>query len=494
MYTKYLIIGASAAGVSCANTLSRLDPGSSIYCLSDEREAPYNKCLLADYVADTRDENSLCILSEEQVKARGITLLRGMQVTAINQVTKSVTCSVLNTGTINNSNMPNTRDIRITYDRLLIATGSRPIMPVIPGITHDALNTHDVYYTNNNRHKSGLFTFHSLHDINHIISFIKEHNVQRIAIVGAGLSGIEAADALRSSYLSHVKSDSHASNNPEIVLLDRGDRILKRHIHEAGSELIEQYVSKSGSQSIKSSQSNKYREHVGQKEHNLDMQVKFVSGATVTHIMRDAFGNVSGIGFNSKSDISTELEAQLVIVTIGVRPNSELARDAGVICMRESIIVDAGMRTNNSDIFAAGDVIVTADKATGMMVRSCTWPDAMQQGVVAAHSMYSMGVRDPVSSESESGPVCYPKPYPGIIGYVTSSFFGLEFAAAGSGIYGPDVKQTIGSDTNSRWAVYSTGGVIKGFCVIGDSTIFPRVTRLRQLLLTGASIDESEFL
>ena len=168
MNKRYLLIGASAASIGAYIKLRQLDPGAQITIISAEKELPYNKCLLADYLAAQIGIEKLSILTRADDPT--LTVILGVTVTALDPLKKEV----------------ETADgKRFFYDALFLGMGSSPFVPPLPGIE-----------------SNGVFTFHTLADTNHMRAYIHQKKVQKVVIIGAGLSGLEAADALTQYNLS----------------------------------------------------------------------------------------------------------------------------------------------------------------------------------------------------------------------------------------------------------------------------------------------------
>ncbi len=192
---KYVIIGTSAAGLSAAMTLRNLDAQANIICVSDEQEIPYNKCLLADYVAGIKTESQVFTKLPLFFEQERITLMLGSAVRSINRKEKNI---VLENGST------------ISYDKLLLGMGAMPIM--LP------INTPDTV--------EGIFLFHGLHSANGMLNYIKERGVKTVTIVGGGLTGIECADALMQQGLA-------------VTIIERAEYILGAHVDYEGALLIQ---------------------------------------------------------------------------------------------------------------------------------------------------------------------------------------------------------------------------------------------------------------
>ncbi len=384
----YLIIGSAAAGISAINKLWQLDPSASVLCISDEIENPYNKCFLADYLSGEKKELQLFT----KLFHKNVSFMLGKRVVSIDRENKIVILS---------------DNATVRYGTLFLATGSSPAIPPISGIESE-----------------GVFTFHTLRDTNRILDYVKRNDCAHVTIIGAGLSGLEAADALR-------------SHNLEVLVVDRESQVLARQIDFEAGLFIQERMKVQG--------------------------IVFMPHTSAIEIM-NTNQMVSGITLSNGKKIKTDV----VICATGLRPNSALARDCGLRLIDDSVWVDQYMQTSDEHIYAAGDLVVVKDQLTGQLVRSCTWPDAMHQGLIAAHAMTDN-----------------PKPYPGVMIVTSSAFFGVKFAACG---YGAHFHKGDGYTTVSckgapdeYCKMFVKDGVPAGFIMIGDT--LPQLGALRRSVL-----------
>ncbi len=386
---KYVVIGSAAVAISALNTLWRLDPDASVVCISDEKEQPYNKCFLADYLSGDK--------KEEQVFTRlfhkNVDLLLGIRVVSIDRDTKTISTS---------------DNATIRYAKLLLGTGSSPIIPPIPGIQGE-----------------GVFTFHTLRDTHAILDHAQRTDCAHVTIMGGGLSGLEAADALR-------------SHNLELTLVERNERVLQSHIDPEASLFIQERMQNEG--------------------------IQLRLSTSVERVIR-IDGRISAIQLSDGSQLKTNM----IICATGLAPNSQLARDAGLRLVDSSVWVDQYQQTSDEQIYAAGDLVVVRDQITEKLVRSCTWPDAMHQGIIAAHSM----------SDNR-------KPYPGIVMVTSSAFFGVKFAACGydlNSLKGDGaITVSCKGSSDEYCKLFVKRGVPQGFIMIGAS--LPQLGAMRRSVLT----------
>lgn len=391
----YCIIGTSAAGIAAAQKLRQLDPLASIICISDEIEMPYNKCMLADYASGSKDAADVFTLPAEQAEKRNISLMLGKKVVAIDTEKKTI---------LLNDNQ------KITYDALLLAIGTSPVIPSIQGMQ-----------------SNGVFTFHRLSDINNIMQYVQQHRVQRAVVIGSGLSGLECADALM-------------VQNIEVAVIERNKNVLSSLVNEQGSEYIQNKFRVAGGKL--------YIEHTVQEIIHIDGQIQAVllSNGTI-------------------------LETDMVIVAVGIQPNLALAKQID-LALHENmgIAVNDQMQTSQVGIYAAGDIVVVKDQITGALVASRTWPDAMLQGITAAHAMAGQ-----------------PKAYPGLATVISSSFFDIKFARFGvidKITQLDELVDFVHADFYHRFIVQ--GSQLKGFLLVGNTT---HVGKFRMALLAQSPVN-----
>jgi NAD(P)H-nitrite reductase large subunit len=212
----------------------------------------------------------------------------------------------------------------IPYKKLLIATGGLPIFPQVEGSD-----------------LAGVFTFTTLEDAKNVNEFIKKHQVREAIVVGGGLIGLKTAEAL-------------IARGIKVTIVVRGDRVLRATFDRKASEIVEQALRDKG--------------------------CSLITKNTVSKILGQ--GRVEKIILQD----GTQLRCQLLIFAMGVTPNVELAKRAG-INVRVGVPVDEYMRTNLPDIYAAGDVVEARDIVLGIDRQIAIWPNAYVQGKIAGLNM-----------------------------------------------------------------------------------------------------------
>ncbi|MFC4767286.1 FAD-dependent oxidoreductase [Effusibacillus consociatus] len=285
---KFVIVGGDAAGMSAAMQIVRRLPDASVVALEMGDTFSYAQCGLPYYIGgDIPETDNLIARSAETFRNKyGIDARTYHKVTKIHPSEK----------TVDFINMQSGEAGTVPYDRLLIATGARPVVPEWEGID-----------------LQGVFVLKTIRDAERIREYVRNGEVNKCVIIGGGPIGIEMAEALSAS-------------EKKVTILDRNPQLATAWNSEI-AEIAKQHMEENG-------------------------------------VLVKPEQNVKGIvGQNGKAAaVETEsetLEADLVLLAVGVAPNSELAKDAGVqLGVRNAIQVNARMETNLPGIYAAGDVAV----------------------------------------------------------------------------------------------------------------------------------------
>jgi CoA-dependent NAD(P)H sulfur oxidoreductase len=242
---------------------------------------------------------------------------------------------------------------QLAYDSLILTTGARPIALAVPGYS-----------------LRGVFTIRTMDDVEHLADYLKETKARKVAIIGAGLTGSEMAEALLLRGVAVIQAEIV----PEIlpVILDPDVASLVRE---------------------------KGREH----------GVEYHLGSTLEEILGEK-GKVAGVRISGQ-----QYTVDAVIVTVRVRPSTELAKNAGVkLGESGGIRTDERMATSANSVYAAGDCIETFDLITRRHVFFQLATTAVRQSMVAGINAAGGDAR-----------------YPGSTGVATVKLFGLEVAALG---------------------------------------------------------------
>lgn len=387
----HVIIGASAAGIGAINKIRSLDQTTEIIWITDETEMPYNKCLLADFLDNTKELAQVFTRDAVFIEQHNIQLLRATRVVEIDaqEQTIKIEKKPLVPSEIFVENFLSRDATEISYSTLLIATGTRTKKLDVPGAN-----------------LAGVFTYQTLSDALQIKKYVQEHNAPKVAIIGAGLSGLECADALHNLGCG-------------ITLVEAQSRLLPMFLDEQGSRFLFQKIQEKGISVL------------------LQQTVKEIVGKN---------NYVTGLALSS----GAQLQMNIVICALGTIPNSEFIKSSDIKSHRGFILVDEFQRTTQKNIFAAGDVTMVRNQLTGELAATNRWSDAVLQGMVAGCNM--------VGEE---------KKYPGIIPWSSSSFFGVRFIAGGACVHtGQNEQLAIQLTEIFLQVIQKKEGAVSGFYLL----------------------------
>ncbi|MGH8261250.1 MAG: NAD(P)/FAD-dependent oxidoreductase, partial [Steroidobacteraceae bacterium] len=247
----------------------------------------YNRILLSPVLAGEKRAEDIVLHPPEWYARHGVTLHTGDPVAVIDRRQRIV----------------RTRGgLAAPYDRLLIATGSSPIVLPIAGAG-----------------LPGVVTFRDLDDVHAMLDAARR--VRRAAVIGGGLLGLEAAGAL-------------AHRGMDVTVVHLLDRLMERQLDAAAAGLLRAALERRGL---------KFR---------METQTVAVAGTSRAEGLRFADGG--------------GLEAELIVMAAGIRPNVELARAAGLRCER-GILVDDTMQTYDPSIYAVGECVQHRDTTFGLV-------------------------------------------------------------------------------------------------------------------------------
>ena len=339
---KFIIIGGDAAGMSAASRAKRQRPEIEVMVLEQSDDVSYSACGMPYNIAEAdRDIDDLVVRKAHVFREKqGIDLKTGHRVESIEPVEKTVSGITFAGETF-----------QFPYDNLLIATGGSPILPDIPGID-----------------LPGVMALKSLNDGRKIKSFLANHPVKRVAIIGMGYIGLEMAEALRSRSI-------------DVDMVKPGPVFLPWMKQEL-SDIVRKEL-----------------------EEN---QVGLFSGHRIDKI--ETSGNQLKLICSDQT-----LAADMVLVAIGIKPNSELATGSGLeIGVKNAIAVDKRMQTSDDHIFSAGDCADAYHVVNGKKV----WvPLALRA------NRAGWAVADNVCGK--------PTELPGIVGTAVFKVFDMEVARTG---------------------------------------------------------------
>jgi NADPH-dependent 2,4-dienoyl-CoA reductase/sulfur reductase-like enzyme len=313
---KIVVIGGNAAGLTAASRAKRIDPRLDVTVLEKGPHISYSTCGIPYYLARMVTAEALISYTPESFeKERGIKVHNHTRVEEIIPSRKRVSGTRTDTG----------ERIEFSYDRLLIATGVKPKIPDIPGT--DLAN---------------VFTLVNLQDAIRIHEALG--NARKIAIIGAGYVGLEAAECLRSI-------------GKDVRIFEREPQVLSS-VDRDMAQIIEYELERFG--------------------------VKLSPGARVLALVGHE-GRVNGV----KAAGSLGIEpVDAVLLDTGVEPNVDLAREAGIqVGITGAISVDSCMETNSPGIYAAGNCAETFCAIRRRPVLHYIGTVAAKQGRIAGENM-----------------------------------------------------------------------------------------------------------
>ena len=305
---KHLIIGNGPAGVVAAEALRRADPAADVVLVGDENEPPYSRMAIPYLLTGRIGEEGTYLRKDAGHYARLNIRLIVARAQKVDSKARRVTLSNGET---------------LAYDRLLIASGSHPLRPSIPGI--DSPNVHACW---------------TLADAREIAAKAKKG--ARVVQLGAGFIGSIILQAL-------------AERGVKLCVVEMGDRMVPRMMTEKAGNLIRLWVEEKG-----------VAVHVNARAEAITktgsgaMQVKLSNGQSI--------------------------ECDLLISAAGVRPNIAFLEGSGVKA-GDGILVDERMQTSVPGIYAAGDVTEAAGFHSGLPQLNAIQPNAADQARVAAANM-----------------------------------------------------------------------------------------------------------
>ncbi|MDP3166757.1 MAG: FAD-dependent oxidoreductase [Hydrogenophaga sp.] len=327
--THHVILGAGPAGVIAAETIRRHAPADTITLVGDEAEPPYSRMaipyLLMGNVKETgtylrKSLTHYTDLRIDQVSGRA---------TAVDTKARMVT---LDNGT------------QLKFDKLLIATGSHPVRPPIPGM--DLPGVHPCW---------------TMEDARAIAALAQPG--ARVLQMGAGFIGCIIMEAL-------------AARGVELSVVEMGDRMVPRMMGPTAGGMIRDWCEKKG-----------VKVYTGTKVEAIERASNEPTG--IVGKLASAMGLGSSEpakGLRVKLSDGQTVEADLVISATGVRPAIGFLKDSGITCL-VGVLTDEHLQTNVNGIFAAGDCAEAFDKVSGKTIVSAIQPNAAEQARVAALNM-----------------------------------------------------------------------------------------------------------
>ena len=303
MALRVVVVGGVALGPKAACRFKRLMPEGLVTLIDQSSRISYGGCGIPFYVSgeisrvEDLQSTPYGVLRDQAFfqRAKGVEVLTCTEVTGIDRAKKTVRLA--------GKNPSDARDI--TYDRLVLATGSRPKMPPIPGIE-----------------LAGISPATNLDEAESIKNAVAAGEVNGAVVVGGGFIGLEMAVALADLW------------GIPVSVVEFAETILPANLSPLLATMATRDLEKNG-----------ITVHCGEKVLRFEGQE-----GTVTHVVTD----------------KRTIAAELVVMAVGVTPNTELAKEAG-LSMTETglILVDEHMRTSDPNIYSGGDCAAVTHLVTG---------------------------------------------------------------------------------------------------------------------------------
>ena len=282
MKQRLVVIGNGMAGMRTVEELLSAAPEKyDITVFGAEPYGNYNRIMLSSVLCGEKTIEDIVINDRQWYADNGIRLHAGNNkaVVKIDRVARTVYAQ---DGT------------SAAYDRLLIATGSKPVVPAIPG--------NDL---------EGVISFRDIFDVNRMLAYSKSHH--KAVVLGGGLLGLEAANGL-------------VLRGMDVTVIHNNDVLLNRQMDRQAGEMLRTALEQRG--------------------------LKFKMAAKTQRLISDGNDHIKAVRFEDGS----ELECDLFIMAIGVRPNMALAQEAGLYCER-GIVVNDTLQSYDPSIYAVGECI-----------------------------------------------------------------------------------------------------------------------------------------
>ncbi|MGD9842249.1 MAG: nitrite reductase small subunit NirD [Steroidobacteraceae bacterium] len=400
---KLVVIGNGMAGMRTVEELLQLAPNAyDITVIGAEPHGNYNRILLSPVLSGEKQIDDIMINSVDWYAEKGITLHAGDAVASIDRTRRVIKTLA---------------GIEFAYDRVLLATGSNPVILPIPG-----------------KDLSGVVTFRDLSDVDAMLAASKQY--KHAVVIGGGLLGLEAAYGLK-------------RRGMEVTIVHLLDTLMERQLDKTAGELLKTSLEQRGL--------------------HFNMCAKTVS------LIGDT--RVTGVCFADGNTIN----ADLVVMAAGIRPNIDLAKQANLRCER-GIMVDDSMQTYDPSIYAVGECVQHRNVTYGLVAP--IWDQAR----VAAIHLAEVGVSF----------------YRGSLTSTQLKVTGIDLFSAGDFVGGPNSEALVMKD--AKRGVYKRVVIednqVRGAVLYGDTKDGPwyfelmnegrDIGGMRERLLFGAAFADAE--
>lgn len=291
---RIVIVGAVAAGMSAAAKLKRMKPEYEVVVYEKTDIVSFGACGLPYFVGGFFDEpNNMIARSPEKFRETGIDLNIFKEVIEVNTDDKKIRVKDVKSGEIYED----------SYDKLMIATGARSIIPPIKNVKLENVST-----------------LKTMEDGIKVKEILSKDEIKNVVIIGAGFIGLEAVEAAKKL-------------GKNVTVIQSSDRVLNAVFDKEITDVLEEEI----------------------KSHNVELRLEelaleFVGETKVEKVITN----------------KGEVDADLVIIATGVKPNTEFLKDTNIEMLGNgAIIVDEYGKTSVEDIYSAGDCATIKNIVTG---------------------------------------------------------------------------------------------------------------------------------
>jgi NADPH-dependent 2,4-dienoyl-CoA reductase/sulfur reductase-like enzyme len=343
---KHVILGAGPAGVIAAETIRKNAPYDTIVLIGDEPEPPYSRMAIPYLLMGNVGESGTHLRHDAtHFRNLGIDVRHG-RCTGVDAERRSLSLSDGST---------------LLFDTLLIATGSRPVSPPIPGI--DSPDVHPCW---------------TLEDARNIIQ--KATKGKRVLQMGAGFIGC-------------IIMESLAARGVELTVVEMGDRMVPRMMGPTAGGMIKSWCETKG-----------VRVFTGARVESIAAATQAAAAPPAAGTSGGLLGKITHLftggpapapappsapsrgGWQVRLSTGQTIETDLIISATGVKPNIGFLEGSAVKCLL-GVLTDEHMQTTVPGIYAAGDCAEAFDKVSGKTIVSAIQPNAADQAYVAGMNM-----------------------------------------------------------------------------------------------------------
>lgn len=314
MKRRIIVVGNGMVGHRFCDQLHTYDANNEFELLvfGEEPRPVYDRVNLSKFFEGLGAEG-LAMATADWYSERDIQLRTGTRVAAVDTESKCVTCD---------------NGVTESYDILVLATGSSPFVPPVPGVD-----------------KEGVFVYRTIEDLEAIALYAK--NVSHAVVIGGGLLGLEAAKAAQSLGL-------------EAAIVEFAPRLMPRQLNDAASDVLAEQI------------------HALGVDLRLNAQTQAIEGN----------GKVEGLSFANDEPLPTGM----VIVAAGIRPRDELARAGGlVVGERGGVVVDDHLHTSAENVFAIGEIALHKGMIYGLVAPGYEMADCLASTLTGTPKTFEGG-------------------------------------------------------------------------------------------------------